>query len=55
MVYCTVFLREDQDLFLRKLPGSKAGHIRRAIDDYIQKMKGINAGTSASKGKEENG
>jgi hypothetical protein len=40
--------------YLDSLPGSLSEHIRRAIDEYIEKMKSPRASISPSKRKEEN-
>jgi hypothetical protein len=44
-------LRVDQKQFMEGLPGSASEHIRRAIDDYIDKTKKsrINVSKSPSK------
>lgn len=51
-----VFLEEEQIEFLRKLPGKVSEHIRRALDEYIYRLKGTDTSTSRSKkGGEANG
>lgn len=42
-------ISSEQLKFLKGLPGTVAEHIRRAVDEYIQKVRGISASTSASK------
>jgi hypothetical protein len=45
-----LYIREDQIAFIGKLPGMFSEHIRRAIDDYINKIKqGVNITISPSK------
>lgn len=48
------FITQAQFFFLTALSGTLSEHIRRAIDDYIQKMKNLNVSASQSKRKEEN-
>jgi len=43
------YLREDQVDFLDHLLGTESEHIRKAIDDYIQKLKDLEISTSKSK------
>ena len=50
-----VFLYEKQIAFLVGLSGTISEHIRRAIDEYIQNLKALNASASQSKRKEDNG
>ena len=47
------YIREDQFYFIASLKGTQSEHIRFALDDYIQKIKGITASASESKRKEE--
>ena len=48
-----VYLTEEQDNFLCKLAGTISEHIRRAIDDYIEKLtKKVSASQSKRKGGE---
>ena len=49
MVSFYLRMREDQNSFLHSLKGSIAEHIRRAIDDYIDKMRNLNVSSSKSK------
>lgn len=45
--------RKDQKQFIESLPGSALEHIRRAIDDYIEKLRSrADATTSPSKSRE---
>jgi hypothetical protein len=53
MVFLHTRIREDQQSALQAIPGSIAEHIRRAIDDYIQKHIGITASTSQSERREK--
>lgn len=46
------YLNQEQIDFLKKLPGNISEHIRRAIDDYIEKLKAFNASASQSKRRE---
>lgn len=48
-------IREDQLDFLTKTPISIAEHFRRAVDDYIEKLKALNASSSQSKAGEKHG
>ena len=56
MYYLKVLLRKDfkwrkdQKEFIESLPGSDSEHIRRSIDDYIEKVRSrADATTSPSK------
>jgi len=42
------YMRNDQERFLRKLPGKVSEHLRIAIDEYILKKKKENTNTSDS-------
>lgn len=56
MIRLHCFIEDEQFLFLGHLKGKRSEHIRRAIDEYIQKLKSINASASQSKkGGENNG
>jgi len=46
-----VWINKQQSKFLKDLPGTLSEHIRRAIDDYIKALKGVNVSASASKRK----
>lgn len=48
-------IREDQDAFLKQLPGQISEHIRIAIDDYIKKMTPKAKTSPSKKGGDENG
>ena len=39
MVRYNFYLRNDQERFLRKIPGTVSEHIRIAIDEYIFKKR----------------
>lgn len=41
-------LRDDQRNALDKLGGNVSEHIRRAVDDYLQKQKDLNLNVSPS-------
>lgn len=49
MVHKHVLLYNHQDRFLRSLGDNYSEHIRKAVDDYEQKIKNQNATMSASK------
>jgi hypothetical protein len=51
MVRRTFNFTEKQINFLKKLPGTISEHIRRALDEYIDRMMGQNASFSQSKKK----
>lgn len=44
-----VYIREDQFYFLTSTPSTLSEHIRKALDDYIEKLKPT---SSQSKSKE---
>ena len=44
-----IFLDEKQIDFLKELPGKASEHIRRALDEYIYKVRGLNVSASRSK------
>ena len=44
-----IWLTNEQVRFLRKLEGNTTEHIRRAIDEYIGKMKDLQVSKSPSK------
>lgn len=47
------FLIDEQQIeFLESLSGNVAEHLRRAIDDYIEKQKDLKVSASKSKRKE---
>ncbi len=48
-------LGKAQRNFLENLPGTLSEHIRRAIDEYIDRLRFSNVSSSQSKRKEENG
>jgi hypothetical protein len=54
MIRKHITLELSQLTFLSELPGTVSEHVRRAIDEYIAKIK-IEASTSPSKGGRENG
>ena len=43
-------LSESTNIKLEALPGTKAEHIRRAIDEYLQRINPIDAAASQSGG-----
>ena len=46
------YIHEIQYFFLTSLPGTLSEHIRRALDDYIEKVKALKVSASTSKRKE---
>ena len=44
-----VYITDEQVIFLSELGGTISEHIRRAIDEYIQKIKNRDITTSMSK------
>ena len=46
MVRKHLLLTNEQDRFLGKLSGNASEHIRRAIDEYIERHKNMDATTS---------
>ena len=49
MIRKNFYLTSEQDVFLKKRKElSESEHIRRAIDEYIQKLRNVNAITSPS-------
>jgi hypothetical protein len=46
-------IRKDQDDFIRQLPGEDVAHVRIALDEYIQKKKGLDVSASQSRRKED--
>jgi len=48
MIRCDFMLTPEQYSFLEALEGTKSEHMRRAIDDYIEKVKGTSASGSPS-------
>lgn len=50
-----VYITENQLSFLSTLPGTISEHVRRALDDYIQKMRVAKASASKSKKGDQNG
>ena len=48
------FLSPEKVSFLKSLPGTMTEHIRRAIDEYIDRLKGSEASASQSKGVAKN-
>jgi len=44
-----LLLTEEQANFLGKLPGTASEHVRRAIDEYIEKIKAKSVSESKSK------
>lgn len=56
MIRKASYFRKEQLEFLKTVPGNFADHLRRALDEYIEKLKGQKVSASASKRKEsENG
>jgi len=56
MVRRNLYLTEEQVTFLESLENiTLSEHIRRAVDTYIQELKGLNVSASESKRGEENG
>jgi hypothetical protein len=49
MIVKSLYIREDQNKFLTKLPGTLSEQVRRAIDEYIESIEGKNVGSSLSK------
>ena len=49
MVRIDILITKEQFSFLKNIPGTVSEHIRRAIDDYVVKMKGNNASVSPTK------
>ena len=49
MIRKNFWLSNDQVRFLRKLEGTMTEHIRRAIDEYIERMKDLQVSKSPSK------
>jgi len=49
MIRKDLWLTNDQVRFLRKLEGNMTEHIRRAIDEYIERMKDLQVSKSPSK------
>lgn len=47
------YIHEAQFFFLTTLPGTLSEHIRRALDDYMDKVKALKVSASKSKRKEE--
>ena len=52
-IHC--FINDEQFVFLNHLKGNRSEHIRRAIDEYIHKLKGLDASASESKVGESHG
>lgn len=50
-----IYITDEQVVFLSELQGTIAEHIRRAIDEYIQKIKSQTISASSSKGGNTNG
>mgnify|MGYP001566525312 CR=1 FL=1 len=48
-----VYIQENQYYFLVAQPGTLSENIRKAIDDYIQKIKALNVSASQSQRKED--
>lgn len=46
------FISSESMYFLDALPGTLSEHLRRAVDDYIIKIKGTKVSESVSKKKE---
>lgn len=46
------FITEAQFFFLTNLSGTLSEHIRRALDDYMQKLRALNVSSSQSNRKE---
>lgn len=44
-----IFLSNEQISFLKSLAGTISEHIRRALDEYIEKIKPLASRASASK------
>lgn len=49
MIRKDLFLTNNQVRFLRKLEGNMTEHIRRAIDEYIERKKALEVSNSPSK------
>ena len=49
-----IYITNEQVIFLSELPGTISEHIRRAIDEYIDRLKGSEASASQSKGVAKN-
>jgi hypothetical protein len=50
-----VYVTEEQFYFIGTIRGTLSEHVRRALDDYIAKVKVNSISSSASKGVEKNG
>ena len=50
MVRCDLLLTREQFNFLKGVSGTVSENIRRAIDEYMVKMRGMNASLSPTKG-----
>lgn len=48
MIRKAFYIRKDQDQFLLALSGSEAEHVRRAIDQYIERVKRESVSVSPS-------
>ena len=47
-----LYLSQEQVDFLKNLPGTISEHIRKAVDEYIDKLHVVSASASASVKKE---
>lgn len=48
MVRKHFYLTEEQEKFLKSLPGTMAEHLRKALDEYIEKKQNLNISASSS-------
>lgn len=48
MIRKDLYLTNNQFRFLRKLEGNVSEHIRRSIDEYIQRQRDLKVSTSLS-------
>lgn len=55
MIRADIYISPEQKLMLATLPGTLSEHIRRAIDEYIEKLKSTTASASQSKKGGQNG
>ena len=44
------FLNKKQILFLKNLQGTASEHVRRALDDYEEKLKGQSVASKSKRG-----
>lgn len=52
MIRKASYFRKEQLDFLKTIQGNFADHLRRALDEYIERLKGQKVSASASKRKE---